>query len=75
MSLLDDLNAAQKKNSCKVADVLADLPDDEAKDLEQALASPTFYHTTISAVLGRRGYALSGHSIAKHRRGDCGCAK
>lgn len=75
MSLIDEIRAAQRNNTCRVEQILAGMEDCEAEELRQALTDPVLYHTTISAVLTRRGWQISEHVISKHRRGECTCAK
>lgn len=75
MGLLDELQAAEKKNNgCRVRVLLDTLDSGEAEELAAALGNPIFHNTTIIAVLGRRGHTVTKHSLSRHRRGECGCA-
>lgn len=79
MGLLDEITAAQGANrrgpTCNVALVKATLADDEQSDLDAALDDKGLSHAVIGAVLRRRGVKIGDHSISRHRRGLCGCAR
>lgn len=52
------------------------LPAMDAKDrdgLVNALADPVFEHVVILNALRARGYQMSVATVARHRKGECGC--
>ena len=77
MSLLDEIRGASKQrhHTCVVADVIDDLPIEDARELQLALDDSTMTHVAIARVLSNRGYpvALNGKQVANHRHGSCQC--
>lgn len=78
MGLLDDLRqeqAERKSVQCRIAHVLDEMDESDAADLVAALADDSIQHVTITNVLRERGFPMGKHSVATHRRGQCGCAR
>jgi len=77
MGLLDEIGAASKARhrTCVVADVIDDLPIEDARELQVAIDDSAMTHVAIARVLSKRGYAigLNGKQIANHRNGSCPC--
>jgi hypothetical protein len=77
MGKLIDLIATENRQPgprCTVAEALASLPKDVAKDLRDALGS-TEASTRISRALLKLGHPLGMYPIQRHRRGDCACGR
>lgn len=77
MGLLDEIGAQKKSRHapCMVADILDDLPIEDARELQVALDDAAMTHTAITRVLVNRGYPISpnGKQVANHRHGTCQC--
>lgn len=78
MGLLDECRqeqAGRKAVSCRVKMVLDAMDGKDRADLEAALSDSNLQHVTISNVLRARGHDLGKHSVATHRREQCGCSR
>lgn len=74
MSLSDRLAAYEKPpvgGRCTVCSLLDQLPEDEAKALNDALADPAFSNAGLSRVLKEEGYRIGDSTIGRHRRQEC----
>lgn len=61
---------------CKVAQVLNDLEPSDQEILKEALANTHLWgHNPLARALKARGIDLSDTTIARHRSGECFCAK
>jgi len=76
MALLDDL--ADDKNfgtrtgpRCSACATLAKLPKDDQKALTARLADDGTTSAALARVLRANGFNVSGHTLARHRKGDC----
>lgn len=78
MSLLDEFRqeqASRKKAQCRISSIIDAMDKDDVAALEAALGDLSIQHITITNVLRQRGYDIGKHSVATHRRGQCGCAR
>ena len=75
MSLLADIEAAGRATGpkCTIALILADLPPEDAEDLQTAIATERYTGNAIERALKARGYTVTSNSVLRHRRGDCRC--
>lgn len=74
-SLIDELRAAAvpRRMACRFAAIYEALSDADAADLRAALADETIPTSAIARVLAGRGHEVSGHTVGRHRRGECRC--
>jgi len=63
---------ARRGSPCTVGLLLADLSDDDARELRGALASG-MQHAAIVRALTSEGHKFIASTIARHRRGECAC--
>lgn len=78
MSLLDEFRqeqASRKQSQCRVHTALESMEKADRADLEAALSDLAIQHVTITNVLRAHGYEMGKHSVATHRRGQCGCSR
>jgi hypothetical protein len=78
VGLLDDITAEQDKtqpNRCPVAKIIPQLNDDDLADFDAAMHDDSIRHVAIARALERRGYRVTGKSIASHRSDSCACAR
>ena len=78
MSLLDEFRQeqdARKKSQCRVRAALEQMDKQDRADLEDALSDLAIQHVTITNVLRAHGHDMGKHSVATHRRGQCGCTR
>lgn len=75
MGLLDDVlrEQAQEKKPCKVGRLIAEMPKQDAADLQAALLNPKVQTEALTRVLNQHGYPIASTTLANHRRGDCCC--
>lgn len=76
MGLLGDLQNAGKFHQlrgprCQMCTLLAQLPDDEAAALRDALTDTAFTHATLSRILTANGHRIAPGTIRRHRVGEC----
>lgn len=64
-----------KQSVCSIGIMLDDMSDIDRIGLCKALDTPTFTGTAIAAILKKRGHQISSHTVQRHRRGACGCAR
>ncbi len=69
MSILSELTAGST-TGCKLCAYLDTIPAQDRVEWDEALALPVqkVNHTTVVAVLRRRGVTLSEASVRRHRR-------
>jgi len=70
---LRGLSAQRKGPPCKFESLT--LKGEEATALETGLADQSITSKAISTFLAKRGTTIKPWTVARHRRGDCGCAK
>jgi hypothetical protein len=58
---------------CSVGLHMSVVAAEERDALISALGNLTIDATTISVWLGRKGYKVARHTVARHRRGECQC--
>lgn len=79
MSLFDEFKAESKPRhyKCIVDIVFESLDQSEASDLQAALDDVSITNSAIARVLASRGFPVTsdGKQIARHRKGDCVCAR
>lgn len=77
MSLFEEIrqHVDQQQRMCRVAEILDVLDAADREDLIRAMAAPEIASTAIVTVLGGRGITVHRSSIAKHRKGHCGCTR
>jgi hypothetical protein len=51
------------------------LTDEQEAKITAALDEPTITSVAIAKVLRAWGYELTGTTVARHRRGACGCGR
>jgi hypothetical protein len=75
--MLEDLEPpVNRLKTCKIAVILATLEPKDQRILVSALAdTDKWANLSLSRALKSKGLDLSDNTIAKHRRGDCRCAK
>ena len=74
VGLLGEVQAAKEKTrrGCRVAEVKA-LLGEESSELEMVVADRSVPIALIQQVVANRDIILGYKSIARHRRGECGC--
>lgn len=65
--LLEEIKAAQSGRVDLVSRILADLPKQDAQDLQEAIADPTVSVMQITRALNKRGHKISSSVIYRHR--------
>lgn len=73
MGLLEEIEAARHVKRCRVAEVMDDLPPEDAAALAKASLDPGTTFRQIITALKARGYQVSEKTLGRHRRGDCEC--
>lgn len=69
-----DKSIAKPGTPCSLSIAIAQLSEEDKKDLNIALADRLRYPgTSIAAVLRKRGISVSGPSVQRHRRKMCTC--
>lgn len=74
MSLADELrslrdgHASRPGPTCTVAVILAQLPEEDAAQLEAAIDNPSVSGSSIAGTLTRNGHAVSDKTVLRHRR-------
>lgn len=64
----------QQSRPCKLARIIADLPDDIRTDIIHAVSHAHRYNATdIARNLRNLKLFVSDRVIQRHRRGECGC--
>lgn len=75
MGLLDDLNDETNfkvvRSWCSTCTMLAELSDKEREAIQLRLDDKNITHASLSAVLKKHGYNISGDTLGRHRRGMC----
>lgn len=71
--LSDARPAAHHNAGCQISDILAAADDDDAAALQAALDDPQWRHSDLTRVLQAEGFNVSGHTVGRHRRGECKC--
>jgi hypothetical protein len=76
-SALDELREIQaskmRGSRCGIGIHLNIVPAEDRDDLISALDDLVIDSKTISVWLGRKGYRVARHTIARHRRKECQC--
>lgn len=65
--LLEEIKSSGSGRPSLVAQILADLPKQDAQDLQEALADPTISVMQITRALNKRGHKISSSVIYRHR--------
>lgn len=65
--LLEEIKSSSSGRPSLVAQILADLPKQDAQDLQEALADPTISVMQITRALNKRGHKISSSVIYRHR--------
>ena len=75
LSLEDFAKPVRKGPPCSVPGALAALTDEVRALAEQALAGDpeVFPSTVIAQRMTEQGAPIKGHTIQRHRRGECSC--
>jgi hypothetical protein len=68
-------NLQRKGPACTVGVALSTLAKADAADLRAALADPGIACTALSRALRAVDVVVSGTTLSRHRKGDCGCAR
>lgn len=58
---------------CTIKGIIDSMAPADAESLTKAFADPSIKGTTITKVLKGRGFAISAHTVQRHRRGGCSC--
>lgn len=75
-SLMDEILEVQeagRATGCTMRGVLEAMEDTDRLALEAALENQAVMGSAIAAVLKRRGFTMSSHTVNRHRRGACSC--
>ena len=77
MSLRAEVDALGRRPGprCAVARILGDVDGPTRAELLELLVDVEVDATALARALTRRGHAIGDHSIGRHRRGDCACAR
>jgi hypothetical protein len=76
MGLLDEMREmAAKPTPCTVQTISEQLDPDDRADLLSAVTDPTVPYRAIVGALRARGFKIGGDTVAKHRKGNCACAR
>lgn len=77
MKLLEAIEGAKKTRGpkCGVGLLLVALPKAESVDLQTCLDDVRYQHSQIARGLNHIGHKVHDGQVAKHRNGDCSCAK
>ena len=70
--------AAQVKPAgpkCSVRTLIETLPESDRKVMVEALANPAILASQLARAIETTGTRMLGQTIARHRRGECGCPK
>lgn len=70
-----ELSQQSKQTTCTIGVLLNEMSDIDRTGLENALDTSAFTGTAITAILKKRGYQISSHTVQRHRRGGCGCER
>lgn len=76
MNALDELRAASKPRKgppCKFTQVK--LSAEDGKAIKAGLDDQAITNKAIASFLQKRGIDISHWTVARHRRGECACAK
>lgn len=71
--MLEDLKVPQRKTSCKIEEICRTLNEKDKTILLEAIFSLDWGVQTLANELNKRGIAISGTPIAKHREKNCAC--
>jgi hypothetical protein len=77
-TLLVELQNAQRdavtgRARCAMGKVMAELPEGDREQLNEALTDRSIYGSTVSQYLRSRGFGVSSYSVNRHRRQSCAC--
>lgn len=75
-SLLDEIleeQEAGKATRCTIRSIAEQMEDPDRSALVSALENPSVTGAAIAAVLKRRGFTISSHTVQRHRRKVCSC--
>ena len=64
---LEEIKSSASGRPSVLDQIVADLPKQDATDLQAALADPTISAMQITRALNKRGYKLSSSVIYRHR--------
>jgi len=64
---LEEIKSSVNGRPSVLDQILADLPKQDAADLQEALADPTISAMQITRALNKRGYKISSSVIYRHR--------
>lgn len=73
--LIDSLPKTHGGTRCVTGDLIGRLKAADRSDLEAAFADSRITVPMIAKALIQAGYTPSRSSLARHRRGDCGCTR
>ena len=65
----------KKGPPCTVMLVRDKLSREDQNDLDRLIADRSVTSAAIERGLAKLGHKLTQHTVARHRRGDCGCAR
>jgi hypothetical protein len=77
-TLLDEILEVQESGrlgGCTIRAVIDALEEPDKSALVEALGNPAVTGTAITAVLKRRGFQISSHTVQRHRRNGCSCGE
>lgn len=75
-TLMDEILEVQEAGrapGCTIRTILAALADQDRNALVSALETPAVTGAAIAAVLKRRGFSITSHTVQRHRRKVCSC--
>lgn len=64
---LEEIKSSVNGRASVLDQIVADLPKQDATDLQEALADPTISAMQITRALNKRGYKISSSVIYRHR--------
>jgi hypothetical protein len=75
-SLLDEILEVQeagRTGGCTIKSIHEVMEEPDKSAFAEILLNPSVTGAAIAAVLKRRGYMISSHTVQRHRRGVCSC--
>lgn len=75
MSLKEALSNEKRPNNfgCSVKHIRNEMSKEDAEFFDSALKDENITSASLVRAMKTEGYAISIHSMGRHRRGDCNC--